>query len=455
MKRFVLQLLAASSLLLTTAGSRAATRPQYGGTLHVAVRMAPASLDPAAEVISVTPQGRNLSRLLFDTLVTTDDFGRLQPALATSWESDSNFQRWQFRLRNGVKFDDGSALTADFVASLLKTSNKDWAVSSVNDAIVIQLSFPDPDLAAELAQSNNAIFKRLASKVSGTGPFRVSSFEPSKKLTLAANEDYWSGRPFLDSIEIEFGVLSRDQLLGYQSGKLDLIEVMAEQSRRMAMEGRRVEASAPLELVALVFGKPQQSEEDRASRDILALSIDRASIKSVLLQGTGDAAGGILPDWMTGYEFVFPAQSDLRAAQSQRPQARQPLLSLGFDSTDPLSRLLAERIVLNAGDAGIRMQATASNSAEWKLVRVSLSSMDPGVALLDFSARLGLPPPRLMGNNPQALFDAENSLLQTRRIIPLFHLPINYAVSRSVRNWAQRKDGMWNLANVFVSTENP
>src|SRR5208283_570404 len=113
------------------------TRPRYGGTLRVAMRSAPTSLDPADAGMSGSLAGSNLSSLIFDTLVTLDDRGRPQPALATSWQPESSGQRWQFKLR-GVTFHDGTALTADQVAASLRVANPRWKVLPAGGGIVIE-----------------------------------------------------------------------------------------------------------------------------------------------------------------------------------------------------------------------------------------------------------------------------------------------------------------------------
>src|ERR1017187_479763 len=79
----------------------ARTRPHYGGTLHVETKG-----DPWQR-----PDGP-ARRLVFDGLTAIDGHGTVTPALAVSWESDNSEHRWQFRLRQGVDFHDGTALTS-------------------------------------------------------------------------------------------------------------------------------------------------------------------------------------------------------------------------------------------------------------------------------------------------------------------------------------------------------
>src|SRR5437764_4715709 len=134
MKRSASALIAAASLLIA-AGSMAATRPHYGGTLRIAVQAAPTSLEPADSSQPDSFTRRNLSRLIFDTLVDQDDRGILQPAIATSWEPEpGNNQRWHFYLRPGISFHDGTAVSADAVAASLRTANPNWKVFPTGDS---------------------------------------------------------------------------------------------------------------------------------------------------------------------------------------------------------------------------------------------------------------------------------------------------------------------------------
>ena len=86
-------------------------------------------------------------------------------------------------------------------------------------------------------------------------------------------------------------------------------------------------------------------------------------MNSVLLQGGGEPAATLLPGRMTGYAFLFPAGGDMRQAQLIRGEVPQaPAWTLSYDADDPLARVIAERIALNASDAGLRLQP--ANSGE-------------------------------------------------------------------------------------------
>jgi len=461
MRLFDWRWLAVSSVLVAglvtiELAAAAQSRPQYGGTLHVTMLAAPAALDPADNTRPDSFARRSLTLLMFETLVTMDSNGHPHAALATSWQALSGGQRWRFRLRRGVKFHDGTALTAENAASSLRAANPTWNVYADADTIVIELDGADPALLAELAQPRNAIAKRNSdNKPAGTGPFHIVDWQPGKKLILAAEEGYWNGRPFLDSIEIEMGKSYRDQMMALQLGKADLVEVAPEQAHRFSLEGDRLASSAPLELLALSFSREVTSPDDKLLREALALSLDRGSVRSVLFQGAGQPTAAILPNWMSGYGFVFPTDADLPRARQTREQVHTiPRWIIGYDSGDPVGRLLAERIALNGKDAGLWLQATAGATADLQLVRIPLPA-DPWVALADVAARAGLPAARNKGGSVGDLYAAEQAALAMQRIIPLFHLPVSYAAAATLKSWTLRPDGSWNLADAWLGSAKP
>ncbi|HLW84094.1 MAG TPA: ABC transporter substrate-binding protein [Candidatus Sulfotelmatobacter sp.] len=459
MKRFALQWIVISSLIVGTAAA-AETRPQYGGALRVALHAALASLDPADSRQGDSFARRNLTFLLFETLVTADGRGRLHPGLATVWQAASGQtagnQRWRLQVRRGVKFHDGTPLSADGAAASLRVANPGWKITSEADSVVIELESVDPELPAELALPRNAIVKRDPDgKLSGTGPFHITDWQAGRKLTLAAEENYWRGRPYLDTIEIELGRSFHDQRMALELGRVDLVEVAPEQSRRITTEGRPLAASEPVELVALVFAHDAQTPAEKSLRDALALSVDRASIWSVLLQGAGKPAGSILPEWLTGYGFVFPTEVDLARARREREEAKAaPTWTVRYDAEDSISHLLAERIALNAKDAGLTLQPTTAAMADLRVVRIPLMASDPWIALTEVADATGLARPAPFGGSVEELYPAEQTMLATLRLIPLLHLPTVYAASTALQGWNVGADGSWNLGDVWLAQGN-
>lgn len=457
MRHIVSIWLAVSSLLFGALVASAETRPQYGGTLHVTMRAAPLSLDPADTAVPDSFAHRSLTSLLFDTLVSIDDAGHAKPVLAESWQPSRGNQRWTLRVRRGVKFHDGAPLTAEIAAASLRFANPSWNVRAEGDSVVIELEAADPELLGELALASNAIMKRDSdNKADGTGPFRVVDWQPAKKLIVVANEDCWRGRPYLDGVEIEMGKSFRDQMTALELGKAELVEVAPEQAHRISQEGRRLASSAPIELMALVFAHNPSSSDEKALREALGFSIDRASIRSVLLQGAGQVTAGLIPTWMSGYGFVFPTDVDLAKARQLRGQVRTAAgWTIGFDTNDPVARLIVERITLNARDAGLNLQPTSTSAADLRLLRIPLASPDAWITLENVASQTGISAAKSKSGSADDLYAAEQSALAAERVIPLFHLPASYAFSSSVRNGTVRLDGACDLADASLESAKP
>ncbi len=462
MRHFGWRWLAASSLLIAALAANAETRPQYGGTLRIEMQAAPASLDPADRGVPDSFGRRNVTALIFDMLVTLDDAGRVRPALAESWQATAN-QQWQFSIRRNVKFHDGTLLTAESVAASLRFANPTWKVSADTDSVVIQADVSagfvsandvsENQLFAELALPRNVIVKRDSGKLSGTGPFQITDWQAGSRLSLSANENCWRGRPFLDGMEIEMRKGYRDQMTAFQLGRADLVEVSPEQLHRFSQESRPAVSSMPIELVALFFAHAA-SPEEKSLRAALGLSVDRGAIRDVLLQGTGEVAGSILPTWMSGYGFVFSSAADLARARQLRAQvASIPNWKLGYNADDPLERLLAERIALNAKDAGLSLQMTSAPGADLRIVRIPLES-DAWPALADVADLAGTPLTKKYALLEE-LYVAEQALLASGQIIPLLHLPASYTSTPNLRNWKVRSDGTLNLEDAWLETTKP
>ena len=321
-------------------------------------------------------------------------------------------------------------------------------------SVVIECDAPTLNLPAILALPRNAIAKRAGGKLAGSGPFFITVFDPGKRLTLSARDDYWGGRAFVDTIEVEMGKSLQEQMISLDLGKADVIEVAPDQARHAVLEGRRIQNSEPAELMMLVFSRDRQSAEDGKLRNALALSIDRNAMNSVLLQGGGEPAGTLLPNWMTGYAFLFPIAADLQRARQMRSEVKAaPAWSLGYDASDPLARVITERIALNARDAGLTLQPTNSATPDVRLMRIPLASLDARVALANLAAKIGLPQPVFTDDSANSLYVAENALLQSQKAIPLLHLRTAVAIGPRVKNWTEEPDGEWRLENVWVGME--
>ncbi len=323
-------------------------------TLDIPANATPADYWDAARTLS----------LIGDTLVRLDAQGRAHPALAAAWQSDPSARHWQITLYPGVKFHDGSSASPAAVAQILGALHPGWNVRPSSDSISIESETAMPSLLAELALPRNLVLKRNGRGLPiGTGPFFIVEWQPGKLLKLAANEESWAGRPFVDAVEIEFGKSLRDQAIALELDRADIIEAVSQAANGAERHGTSSSSSSslslPVELLALVFSQNSKAQDPRL-REALALAIDRKPIQSVLLKGAGEPAASILPNWMTGYSAVFSAQANPQRARTVLADSRQPSLNLryglSFDPRDPQAQLIAERIALNAREVGIRCQ---------------------------------------------------------------------------------------------------
>lgn len=435
------RLLAIASLI--SAAAPAATRPHYGGTLRVQMRARVNALEPSEFAVQ-----ENLAALVFDRLVNWSESGQPQPALAISWRHDADFKRWEFELRPGVKFHDGSPLTAAIAATALER----LGAIAPSDTLVIRSEQPNPKLLATLAGAGQSIWKRGADGgLLGTGPFRIVNWDQGRRAVFAANEDYWAGRPYLDALEIEMGRSPREQALDFDLNRADIVELASGDSRRNLRNGGRIWTSQPVDLLALIF----EPGADERFREAVALSIDRATIHNVLLQKQGAPASAILPQWLSGYAFLFAESRNLEhARQIISGLQRDAPIAIGYDPLDITARSIAERIAVNAREVGLVVRPVpAGQAAAARMIRARVNSPDPAQALAGIAAALGLP--SSAPGSPEDLYAQERAFLQSYRIVPLFHLPEVYGLGPRVRNWAPPRWSSWKLENVWLTAERP
>ncbi len=273
--------------------------------------------------------------------------------------------------------------------------------------------------------------------------FTITLWEGGNRALFAADENAASGRPFVDSVEIQLGRSLREQSLDLELGKADVVELGPNELRR-APVGRRIWTSQPVRVVALVFAP---HVEDARIREALSLAVDRTAIWSVLLQRQGEISGALLPQWLSGYAFLFPSAADLPRARTLATGGRA--LTLGV--SDPSLRAIADRILLNARDAGIAMSIAAPGAnADVRLTEARVPSADPAHSLAALAAAFGLPEPQ-RADTPEALYVAERILLDGSHIIPLVHLPDVYGVSQRVKGGPGISPlGEWRFGDLWI-----
>ncbi len=412
----------------------AATRPHYSGSITVELYSAWSPVDSAASALSIP---------IAETLVRLNARGGVDPALCVAWQHDPDFKRWRFSLRPKVTFHDGEPLTgasaAPSLSAAVKKNYPDVSIQTGGQAIVIQSSVAMPDLLLDLAAPHSAIFRQsAANQLIGTGPFRIIAWEPGRRLVVAAFEDYWGGRPYLDSIAIEFGGTHAHS---------DIFDIPVGPARRVLPEGIATWSSAPRTLVAITA-----SNVPPALVQALALAIDRAPIVNVLAQRKGEAAFSLLPQWVSGYAFLFQSTPDVPRAKQIVSQLRPAPMSLSYPANDTFLRTVAERVALNARDAGITIQPTTNAGGNLRLIEIPLQSTDAAAELARIAAMLGVD--HIDSGKPEALYEAERSLLD--RVIPLVHLRETYGIAQRVHFESSKSDAFsLHLEDAWVQQEKP
>jgi MarR-like DNA-binding transcriptional regulator SgrR of sgrS sRNA len=452
-------------VLCLTLPAAARTRPHYGGTLRVEI-----AGDPLTQSVTQTgtQRGGMARRLIFDGLTRVDADGVVRPALAVRWASENDNHRWQFWLRPGDRFSDGSALTSAAVEASLTGScgaSCPWtAMHAVGASLVFTGDSPMPNLPALLA-GDDFLIARAGSNAPGasdalfasgplgaligTGAFQVETFS-NGVLSLVANDSCWEGRPFLDKIEIQGRKSIRDQWLDLSVGRADLVEIPAEQLRQAQQQRITVVASPPVTLLALavadsgVLGDPDL-------RAAIALAVDRGALSNVIFQKQGEITASLLPSALTGYGFLFPADRYINKARELRGGLAPPPLTLAAEG-DAAMQLAAQRIALNLREAGFNVQVAVAGTAQhtdMRLLRLTLASNQPQAALESLLRGVGVAS-SVAADSPAGLYKVERDFLDTHTLIPLLYLPRAWGVGSRVRDLRLSPEGTPLLAGVSL-----
>ncbi len=235
--------------------------PKDGGTLTVADFGEPRVLDPAVTYANGATGGSAMAAI-YDTLVRYDyTKGSWEPQLAESLTSDDNIT-WTLKLRDGVKFTDGTPLNADAVLASQKYYASKYAYQSLlmmanvaetkkvdDTTITYKLRSPWTTFPNMLAQGPGMIMAPAAYKDPaafkpiGAGPFMFDQYKPGEELTLKANPDYFNGKPHLDGLKFVWlgAVEDKPKLEALTSGNADTAFLRAgnivEQARKDGLPG--------------------------------------------------------------------------------------------------------------------------------------------------------------------------------------------------------------------------
>lgn len=416
-------LLAIGALFASMAVAR--VRPHFGGEIRVETAEAEA---PAF-----------IQRLVAETLTNLDARGELTPGLAVFWQSQNGDRRWVFRLRpaarlRGTDYDAPltSAAAANSIRLGLAKAGLAGRVHGTGDELAVDFDAPVPHFAALVADASYGIsVSDEHGTLVGTGPYMIQSVAPPR-IVLTVNPDYAGGRHYPETLSVLCGRSPGQQWMDLSAHRADLVEVPPEQLRRAQQERARLTRIAPSELLVLVARRPLDPRLRQSFRE----SMDRGALLNVIFQKQGEAAGSLLPQWMTGYaSLLTPARDTVHARQLRNEVAGQITLSIGYDAHDSSLQLAAERLALNAREVGWTVQAVARTSGvDWQLVRIPFTSANPAASLAQVYAALHQNLD-LADDSLESLFHAERRVLDDGSAIPLVHLNRAWAASERLRDW--------------------
>jgi peptide/nickel transport system substrate-binding protein len=359
---FVLTSLICAALSLAGAPAAVAAELRIGLAADVT------SLDP--QFLNVAPNN-NAAWQIFDALVHVDANARLVPGLAVSWRP-INPTTWEFKLRKGVKFHDGSDFTAaDVVFSLDRPATlaaspgpftgfvKAIVAKKIIDPWTIQLKTAAP--YAMLPYDLDSIFivsKKAASGAStadfdsgkaaiGTGPYKLVRFARGNRIELARNDSYWGGQngKLAPWNKVTLRILPEDtaRIAALLAGDVDAIENIptADLTRLKANPNFRLEQKVSWRTMFLHMdqyrdhpphvsdksGKPLAQNPFKDARVRLAISkaINRKAIVERVMEGNAIAAGNLVSPPVFGYVAALkPEIYDPQAAKQLLAEAGYP-----------------------------------------------------------------------------------------------------------------------------------
>ena len=266
--------------------------------------------------------------------------GRVEPALATSWQTPDGGLTWRIELRLGVRFHSGREFTAEDVqwtfTQLLKPRpqpglgafelrrvvgardvqegrSNELAGVTIIGPHTIEVRFTEPDalfpllpfffVDSRIVAEHGADWTAHVS--AGTGPFRVMAWRRGQEIALAAHHDYWAGAPAVETATFAVIPHAETLLALFDAGALD-IAVLPDSAARTVLHDPRyagtTQAVARTQVRYLGLNQALYPPfRDPRVREAVALSLDRQAVASGLYQGGAVLLDGAIPPPLAGY----------------------------------------------------------------------------------------------------------------------------------------------------------
>ena len=344
--------------------------------LSVQVGPDPETIDPA---LNSAVDGGNMLLHSFECLLAVDENGQLVPGQAESWETSEDGLTWTFHLRDGLKWSDGSDLTAnDFVYSwkrvcdpmvaapyaetvLSMVEGYDKAIEGDLDALqvaaqddntlVVTLNAPCSyfgSLAAFATLSpvqeatvtaNGDAWATSAETYISNGPFYVSEWVPGSYIMMTKNPYYWNADAIkLDGIKWNLIEDSNAAYSAYQTGEVLMIKDVPTEEIPSLKDNADFHVDPIIGTYYISMNLERDAFKDARVRKALSLAIDRDYVANTLMQGTYSPADNFMgPGWidMDGKQFKDNANGgqsyiDVNNYEADLEEAKQLLADAGY-----------------------------------------------------------------------------------------------------------------------------
>jgi len=329
-------------------------KAQPAGELRYGITTEPKTLDPLNP--SNTADGRSILFNVFEGLVKPDTAGRMQPCAAVSWTVENGGLAYNFTLREGVRFHDGSILTSADVRFTLDTAaaagfqgfTQIARIETPDDRTVrVILNEPDPEflpyIAVGIVKADNPDREK---NVIGTGPYFIESYTTQRSLVLRRFESYW--QPFdaaaketpqgtqavpLEKVTIVFMADSNAMVLGLKGGGIDGATLTGAWMQQLDPAKFYIVPGFSAAVQLLALNNAHKPLDDLRVRAAINYGVDIHEIIAAAFQGEGTPSGSpLIPGLADYYE-----QSLALAYPVDRERARDLLAQAGYGENQKLS----------------------------------------------------------------------------------------------------------------------
>uniref|UniRef100_UPI0035A90F66 ABC transporter substrate-binding protein n=1 Tax=Mesorhizobium sp. LHD-90 TaxID=3071414 RepID=UPI0035A90F66 len=355
--------------------SAQAEEPKKGGVLKIGIGGG-SSTDPLDPALIASPMTRILTRSWGEGLVAVNPDGTLDYRLAESATPNDDGTEWAFKIRQGVKFHDGTELTPDDVVATYKRHSDEKSQSvalalmkGITDMrvdgqnVVLKLSTANSDLPYLLSDYHLPIQPRggvdKPDAAIGTGPYKLVSYQPGVRIVMEKNMDDWDAtRGHYDGLEIIVINDSTARVSALQSGQVHMINQIDPKIAKFlksapGIQVRNTPSRSHYAFEAHVDTAPFNSKDLRLA---LKYAMNREEMLDKILGGFG-TIGNDVP--INGTYPLFA--NELEQRPFDLAKAAEHYQASGHDGS-PIELFVAETVFPGAVDAALLWQATAQQA---------------------------------------------------------------------------------------------